>query len=352
VFERCAFRLCEGNGVSVVNSPRVRIEGCDFRTVGGTAIRLAESPRAVVRNCWISETGDRQPTEAAIVLADDACSQATVSRNLLHDLPGSGILLRGAGQRCERNLLHNLGQEDSEGAGIVAMGGTAEAPSLIFGNVVMDSGGYQRQSDTAYAFPAGMAGIAVLDGSGTKVAENLLVRSSLAGVHAGGQAHVVENNLLVGGGKCHIAVGAATELVIRRNVVLNQGQETAWVAGRRLTERLQECDWNVIWGYVDDPVIRTGGKPPSWNEWQEQGFDRRSILADPLCRAPELDEYELLPGSLALKLGFVPLAPDEAGCFADPKRRTWPIDDDVWREQHLRTIPRFHPGSGTPATGR
>jgi hypothetical protein len=352
VFERCVFRLCEGDGITVEKSPGVRVEGCDFRQVGGTAIRFSASPRAVVRNCWIAETGARQPTEAAIVLADDACSQATIANNLLHDLPGSGIVLRGSGHRCERNLLHHLGQEDSDGAGIVATGGTTEQPTVILDNVVMDPGGYRRRSATEYAFPSGMAGIAVLDGSGTRVADNLLVRGSLAGVHVSGRAHVIENNLLVGGGRAHIDLGSAAELTVRRNVVLNLGEDTAWLAGDRLLERVQHVDWNMLWGYPDDPILRSGDRSPTWNEWQQHGFDRRSVLADPLFRAPQLDEYELLPESLALKLGFVPLAPEKAGCFADPARRTWPIDDHVWQETHILGVPRFSLSSGPAPPSR
>jgi hypothetical protein len=281
------------------------------------------------------------------VLADDACSQASLVRNLLHDLPGSGVVLRGSGHRCERNLLHHLGQEDSDGAAIVAIGGTADKPTVIRDNVVLDPGGYRRRTATEYAFPSGMAGIAVLEGSGTRIAENLLVRASLAAIHVSGRDHVIENNLLVGGGQAHIDLGSAAGLTIRRNVVLNQGEATAWLAGDRLPERLRDVDWNMLWGYPDDPILRSNRRPLAWDDWQRHGFDRRSILADPLFRAPQLDEYELLPESLALKVGFVPLAPGKSGCFADRARRTWPIDDDVWQEQHILTVPRFSLTNGT-----
>jgi hypothetical protein len=69
-------------------------------------------------------------------------------------------------------------------------------------------------------------------------------------------------------------------------------------------------------------------------------MDLHSALADPLCRAPSLDEYGLLPESLALKLGFVPLAPEKTGCVEVPERRTWPIDSDLWRENHRLGVPR------------
>ena len=334
VFIRCAFRAGVGDGIRAERAGGLQVEGCDFRHLGGAAIHLTATRGAVVRNCWIAEAGSLQDVPAAIVAADEECANLQVVRNLLHDLPASGIFLRGGGHRCEWNWLHHLGQERAGGGGILLPGGAA---NTVRGNLVADPGGYRRLDGFRYAFPAGSAGVAVQGDDGS-VAENLLLRCPV-GVRVAGRNLRVENNLFAGEGEAHIQLGAATALAVRRNVAFSHLGETAWLAGDRLPERLAEADWNLLWHESRDPFARSGGVEISWPDWQTLGFDRRSVLADPMFRAPELDEFSLLPQSFALKLGFVPLAADQAGCYESPARRTWPIDDDLWREQHLLVLP-------------
>jgi hypothetical protein len=143
----------------------------------------------------------------------------------------------------------------------------------------------------------------------------------------------------VGEGEAHVRLGAATALAVRRNVAFSHAGATAWLGGDRLAERLAEVDWNLLWYEERDPFVRQGGAEMAWGSWQALGFDLRSVLADPMFRAPELDEFSLLPQSFAFKLGFVPLPADQAGCYESPARRTWPIDDELWREQHLLVLP-------------
>lgn len=339
VFTRCAFRAAVGDGIRAERADGLRVEGSDFRHLGGAAIHLTATQGAVVRNCWIAETGGLQDRPAAIVAGDAACANIELLHNLLHDLPASGILLRGGGHRCEGNWLHHLGRERTGGGGILLVGGADTSPSVVRGNLVADPGGYQRIDGGRYAFPAGSVGIAV-QGGGSAVLENLLLRCPAAGVRVDGRDQRLENNLFVGAGEAHIRLGAATGLTVRRNVAFSPTGGTAWLAGERLPERLTEADWNLLWHEEGDPFLRhDGGTPVSWRDWQTLGFDLRSVLADPMFRAPELDEFSLLPQSFARKLGFAPLAMDRAGCYASPERRTWPIDDDLWREQHLLVLP-------------
>lgn len=332
---RCAFRAATGDGIRADQASGSRVEGCDFRQLGGAAIRLTATRGATVRNCWIAETGSLQPVAAAIVTDDEACADLTITQNLIHDQPASGILLRGGGHRCEGNWLHHLGQERSEGGGILVLSGEGDGPTSVRGNVVADPGGYRRIDATHYAFPAGTVGIAALGGTGTVIAENLLLRCPLAGVLLAGRDQVVESNLLVGDGESQIGVGAASALTVRRNVAFSPSGNAAWLVGDRLPECLKAADGNLVWSEGRDPWVRAAGKTLAWNDWQALGFDLHSVLADPMFRAPQLDEYALLPDSLALRLGFVPPQPEQAGCQEDATRRTWPIDDDLWREQHL-----------------
>ena len=51
------------------------------------------------------------------------------------------------------------------------------------------------------------------------------------------------------------------------------------------------------------------GEPPeqrvyTLTEWQELGYDRHSVFADPLFVDPEHDDYRVRDGSPALGIGF------------------------------------------------
>ncbi|MDX9981662.1 MAG: right-handed parallel beta-helix repeat-containing protein, partial [Lentisphaeria bacterium] len=269
VFVRCAFRAGVGDGIRAERAGGLQVEGGDFRRLGGAAIHLTATRGAVIRNCWIAETGFLQDVPAAIVAADETCENIQVVRNLLHDLPASGIFLQGGGHRCEGNWLHHLGQERAGGGGILLPGGTA---NTVRGNLVADPGGYRRLDGFRYAFPAGSAGVAVQGDDGS-VAENLLLRCPV-GVRVAGRNLRVENNLFAGAGEAHIQLGAATALAVRRNVAFSHLGETAWLAGDRLPERLTEADWNLLWHESRDPFVRSGGAEISWPDWQALGFDR------------------------------------------------------------------------------
>jgi len=62
-----------------------------------------------------------------------------------------------------------------------------------------------------------------------------------------------------------------------------------------------------------------------WESWKKNGFDRNSIVADPMFVDPAKDDYHLKPGSPAATIGFQPIPIDHIGPYADPLRATWPI---------------------------
>jgi len=48
-------------------------------------------------------------------------------------------------------------------------------------------------------------------------------------------------------------------------------------------------------------------EPVSLEEWRQMGYDRHSVVADPLFVDPDNDDYRLKPDSPALELGFQPI---------------------------------------------
>ncbi|MBU1896408.1 hypothetical protein KKB55_01395, partial [Myxococcota bacterium] len=77
-------------------------------------------------------------------------------------------------------------------------------------------------------------------------------------------------------------------------------------------------DYNVYW--------LTGGKPleiaaVSWDKWREWGFDKHSVVADPLFEDVSKEDFRLKAGSPALGLGFKPIDVSRVGLrgYAPPK---------------------------------
>ena len=82
-------------------------------------------------------------------------------------------------------------------------------------------------------------------------------------------------------------------------------------------------DAGLLW--VDDAWLSAAAMMGQWEAWRSEGFDRHSIVADPLFVNPEQGDYRLRPESPALKLGFRPIPVERIGPYKDDLRATWPI---------------------------
>ncbi len=67
------------------------------------------------------------------------------------------------------------------------------------------------------------------------------------------------------------------------------------------------------------------GETVFWADWQARGFDRDSVVADPLFSDPEADDYRLRAESPALRAGFAALPVERAGLFPHADRASWPV---------------------------
>ena len=86
---------------------------------------------------------------------------------------------------------------------------------------------------------------------------------------------------------------------------------------------LCRSDAGLLW--VDDASLTAAVMMDEWEAWQAAGFDRHSVVADPLFVNPDKDDYRLRPDSPALKLGFKPIPVEKIGPYKDARRATWPI---------------------------
>jgi hypothetical protein len=85
----------------------------------------------------------------------------------------------------------------------------------------------------------------------------------------------------------------------------------------------------ITGSWIEDPVI------DRFQWWREQGFEKHSIVGDPLFFDVAQEDFRLKPDSPAMKLGFQPISFDKIGLYDSPERASWPIPEHyyIWREQ-------------------
>jgi hypothetical protein len=100
-----------------------------------------------------------------------------------------------------------------------------------------------------------------------------------------------------------------------RNVVAYSRPEAQLIfSWKNQPKMFLECDNNVYW--LKDADLKTlKHLMPSGSlaQWQADGYDTHSIVADPMFVDAAHDDYRLKPDSPALKLGFKPIPVDKIG---------------------------------------
>ncbi|MCK5805763.1 MAG: right-handed parallel beta-helix repeat-containing protein, partial [Lentisphaeria bacterium] len=318
-------------------------------------------------NNHVYQIGDGGNAWAAIQIHPGCGGNCThdnvISHNLVHDTPRQGIRFDGVRNIVEYNRVHHTNQEQSD-TGAIGMGSRDihERGSIVRYNYVHDTGGYNMLKPGVWEYPHYCWGIYLDDyTSGVHVYGNICVRTYLGGVDVhGGQDNIIENNIIVDGkvsqlqlqsidsltsgrtkGHPDTSMWLMTGTVIRRNIFSYDASSARFMRGRKYEQVLAECDRNLFW--PGEGTIRMQVKPvkgeSEWEAWQKMGYDRNSVIADPLFVAPGKDDFRLREESPAFALGFKPIPVEKIGLYASDERASWPVPYDCWRETHLT-----HPG--------
>ncbi len=267
-------------------------------TVDNNIIRHGGRIFACAVGVWIGQSGDNRVTHNEIAdlyytgisagwrwgYGESLAKRNTIAYNHVHHI-GWGVL-------CDMGGIYTLGP--SEGTVV---------HNNVFHNV--------------YSYTYGGWGLYTDEGSTGIVFENNLVYDvKTGGFHQHyGRENIVRNNILAFS-KQHQLQATRVEdhlsFTLENNIVY-------YDFGQVLAGRWNQIQYasrrNCFWHAGGEPVQFLG---KSLEEWQAEGHEEGSIVADPKFADPANRDFRLAPDSPAIELGFKPFDPSKAGVYGDP----------------------------------
>jgi len=378
----CTIRNTKDGGVVISGGARCGVIGCDIYEVGTHAVSLGGGDRETLtpaehfaENNYIHHTGVYYKQGVGVAMRGVG---NRASRNYIHDCPRFAVLYTGNDQVIELNHMRHLNLETCDTGATYSGGRDWISPrgSVIRYNYIHDVFGFGKaQHHTGpWITPHYCWGVYLDDNSAeVKVYGNIVVRALRGLLHFHcARDNQVENNIFVDGMLQQIEMNGWNDYSkwlermapayekysklpawqkytglakgghpkdaipmggnrIRRNIIYYTDADAMLYKYRsNATKFLKDfqCDENLIW-HQGKPLHIGGMKDvpedEQWKQWREMGFDRKSLVADPLFVDAEHDDYRLKPNSPAFGLGFKPIPVEKIGPYQSADRASWPI---------------------------
>ena len=338
----CRFECVNGWGVRLVNrSHHNRIERCTMHGLGQGGIELSgdDYTQPFENEILANDIADCGRVYAHIAgVYGNAGSRNRIAHNRIRRMPRYAISLKsGGGHSAHQNVIEyneivdlNLATSDT-GAIEIYGGDRRPTGNIVRYNRIVNSVGLKVDHLGQFVTPVYSWGIYLDDWcSGVTIHGNIIVGNVVGGVNMhGGWGNLVENNILVDGQRRQFSLAPifsdlkSTTLrdnIFRRNVVAYSERTSAliWCRPRRwYPEILRECDHNLYHfrgGDLDLESPEIDVTPlGSLQRWRDAGFDRNSVIADPLFTDPDAGDFTLRPDSPAFDMGFEPIPVDRIG---------------------------------------
>jgi hypothetical protein len=328
------------------------IEGNRFANIGGYAVRLdsqsanneivgnevafagqggvvlvgevKDQPRDnLVAGNWIHDGGQVYKHVAGVYAI--TAGNTRVAHNRIERMPRYGISFKTGSHNnvAEYNDLFFTNLETNDTGAIETLGrDKQDTGNIIQYNCILDVVGLKTTPEGEIQSPWYTWGIYLDDySSGTTIRGNLVVRHVLGGgfVH-GGRNNVFENNIFVDGMTHQMLYGpidgfCANNRFVRNIIYYINPDADLLGTGRLRLEVVAESDYNILWHAQGAVFFKDRNLTPlgALAQWQEAGYDKHSLIADPLFVDSGKDDYRLKPESPAFKLGFQDLPWDKIG---------------------------------------
>ena len=311
VIADCAFRNIGKYAVCIAAGGDNRIIGNDISNSAEGGIALLKSARNTVSDNHIHHCGAVYKHIGGVIIEGAGADENVVAHNTIHDISRYGISLKNPGRRnvIEFNRVRRTNTETYDTGGIEVTQGDKEfrSGSVIRHNIVGDTIGYSYDGRK----PVFMSWGIYLDSfaGGYDVNHNICYRNHNGGIMLqGGKENRVTNNIFVDSetsqGQIANFANNSTGQVMERNIFCYANTNATLFATGKLTEAVIRMDHNLYFcPGVEEPRVGWGGRT-SFRDWQRQGFDVHSLVADPRFVDPKRDNYALRPDSPAFKLGF------------------------------------------------
>ena len=362
----CLFDALGGNGVFVSGyARRVAITGNAFRQLGDSAVCLAgrshlrrdrghRCPQCGAEHAWDwDEPGEDVPADC--VVSGNAIEEigvfgkqtagvflsltrrTRIAHNRIRRVPRAAICINDGvfgGHVVEWNDIADTVRETGDHGPLNAWGrDRAWCQAQSHGPASHPAGDVRRDARETTVIRYNRFrdrhgwGIDLDDG-----ASNYHVHSNLClGVSVKlreGDLRLVENNLFIAPANppgLHVGCEGNADR-FEGNIVVTPAPQPAYqVIHPPRQGAIAALDRNLFWdgagGFRASLQPREGGQDLlPWPQWQAAGYDRHSVLADPLFVDAAAGDYRLQPGSPALALGFRPWDLDAAGLPPGPRR--------------------------------
>jgi parallel beta-helix repeat protein len=365
-FGPAAVEIQGGRRCGAVGNDIFNVENGGIRLSGGNPNALSPTEHYAENN-YIHHVGLENGHSCGVWLQGVGLR---VSHNLIHDVSRCGIF--GGGPDCivEYNHVRHVNLETEDTGGYYNGGMWHIRGEVIRYNFIHDTLGYGRSGDR-WVSPYFSWGIYLDDDqSYTHVYGNIVARTASGGCHIhAGSNNVIENNIFVESSGPQIQYSGhdpKSPLVTERlkaftNIQKNTADtakypdiatanlDTIWhMAGNKTCRniiyyrnpksdlygirhvpadpfRQNQIDSNLVWHCGSPIAVSLNGKSVPWQDWQKDGRDAHSVVADPRFVDADKDDYRLKPDSPAFKLGFQSIPVEKIGPYKDERRASWPI---------------------------